>query len=127
MCAQVEAVEEHGDYCVRRPSGVYSLQRQRRNSGPASGTTINLSVGGALITVKEPPVQKGRQLSSKFKVVVGGNDVFPELGALIRTVTADSADTLCRLDLECVNDSARNSIALQAYIDRHLLVQSLGA
>jgi c-di-GMP-binding flagellar brake protein YcgR len=93
----------------------------------ASGTIINLSIGGALMTVKEPPGQKGQQLTIKFKVVVGGNDVLLELGALIRSITADSGDTLYRLGLQFVNDSARNSIPLQAFIDRHLLVQSLGA
>jgi c-di-GMP-binding flagellar brake protein YcgR len=96
----------------------------------AAGVIVNLSVGGALVAVKQPPGEKGQRLTVKFKVVVNGVEAFLELKAMIRAINADhtdDSDTGYQLGLQFLDVAARDTIPMLAFVYYQLLEQSLGA
>jgi c-di-GMP-binding flagellar brake protein YcgR len=99
-------------------------------SQQAAGTIVNLSVGGALITFRQPFGNKGDQLTVKFKVVVSGIEAFLELKAVVRAILVDpTGDTEMRnrLGVQFVDISSDDSIPLLAFVYQELLEQSLGS
>jgi c-di-GMP-binding flagellar brake protein YcgR len=94
-----------------------------------AGSLINLSVGGALMLVKQPPGQKGQQLSIKFKAIVTGIEALLELKTIIRAVNFDpsgESDTPYQIGLQFVDLAAEESIPLMAFVYQELLDQSAG-
>ncbi|MBL0125065.1 MAG: flagellar brake protein [Betaproteobacteria bacterium] len=96
----------------------------------AAGIIINLSVGGALVAVRQPPGEKGQRLTIKFKVVVNGVEALLELPAVIRAINVDhtgDADTAYHLGVQFVDVTASATIPMLAFVYHQLLEQSLGA
>ena len=95
-----------------------------------AGTIVNLSVGGALMVVKQPPGTKGQRLTLKFKAVVNGIEALLEIKAIIRAINFDptgETDTPYQLGLQFADITAADSIPLLAFVYHQLLEQSLGA
>ncbi|MCX7164862.1 MAG: flagellar brake protein [Rhodocyclales bacterium] len=95
----------------------------------AAGTIINLSIGGALMAVKQPLGEKGQRLIIKFKAIVNGIEAMLELNAVIRAINVDQTgetDTPYQLGIQFVDVSAEDSIPLLAFVYQELLEQSLG-
>jgi c-di-GMP-binding flagellar brake protein YcgR len=96
----------------------------------AAGTIINLSVGGALMLVKQPPGRKGQRLTIKFKVMLNGIEVLLELDTMIRAINMDQTgetDTPYQLGVQFIDVPATDSIPLLAFVYQELLDQSLGS
>jgi c-di-GMP-binding flagellar brake protein YcgR len=96
----------------------------------AAGTIVNMSVGGALLAVRQPPGKKGQRLTVKFKVLINGIESLLEIKAIIRAINEDPsgvADLRYSLGLQFIDVSAEDSIHLLAFVYHELLEQSLGA
>jgi c-di-GMP-binding flagellar brake protein YcgR len=96
----------------------------------AAGTIVNLSIGGALLTAKQPLGEKGQRLMVKFRVIVNGIEALLEINAIIRVINIDeSGETIMPYNhgLQFVDVAAEDSIPLLAYVYHELLEQSLGA
>jgi c-di-GMP-binding flagellar brake protein YcgR len=96
----------------------------------AAGTIVNLSVGGALITTRQPPGRKGQHLAIKFKVLLSGIEALLEIKTVIRAINQDTSgetDMLFQVGIQFVDVSPENSIPLLAFVYQELLNQSLGA
>lgn len=94
-----------------------------------AGTIVNLSVGGALMMVKQPPGRKGQKLAVKFKVMLNGIEALLETGTIIRAINHDTSgetDTPYQIGIQFVDVSPENSIPLLAFVYQELLNQSLG-
>ncbi len=94
-----------------------------------AGTIVNLSIGGALMAVKQPPGSKNQTLTLKFKVVVNGIEALIELKAVIRAINFDQSgetDTPYQLGLQFIDLTPEDSIPLLAFVYHQLLEQSLG-
>ncbi|MEO8136215.1 MAG: flagellar brake protein [Betaproteobacteria bacterium] len=89
-----------------------------------TGTIVDLSVGGALMTTGKPPGEVGKRVVIKFNVVVNRNEAMVELNAEIRTVTADETGDLFKIGLQFDAVDAKNLLPMQAYIYHELLGQS---
>ena len=95
----------------------------------AAGTLVNLSVGGALMLVKEPPGRKGQRLGIKFKLVLNGIEALLELQAIIRAINFDQSGETnmpCQVGIQFVEVSAEDSMPLLAFVYQELLEQSSG-
>ena len=95
-----------------------------------AGTIVNLSVGGALMMVKQPPGQKGQRLTIKFKVMLNGLEVLLELDTVIRAINVDQSgetETPYQLGVQFVDVPAKDSIPLLAFVYQELLEQSPGS
>lgn len=96
----------------------------------AAGTIVNISVGGALMMVKQPPGKKGQRLGIAFKVVLNGIEALLEIKTVVRAINIDQSNETgmsCQLGLQFVDVSAEDSMPLLAFVYQELLEQSPGA
>ncbi len=98
-------------------------------SHTAAGAIVNLSVGGALVTLKDSFGKKGDHMVVKFKVLVNGIEALLELKAVIRAILHDrgaDAELSWRIGLQFVEVAPESSIPLLAYVYQELLEQAPG-
>jgi len=94
----------------------------------AAGTIINISIGGALIAMKQPVGEKGQRLVVLFEVAFSGIEAMLELKTIIRAINVDESgntETPYQLGLQFVDILPEQSVPLLAYVYHELLAQSL--
>ena len=99
-------------------------------SRTAAGAIINISVGGALLTLKEAFGAKGDQVLVKFKALVNGIEALLELKSVIRAVNVEHGtdpELPWRIGVQFVDITPDDSIPLLAYVYQELLEQAPGA
>lgn len=96
----------------------------------AAGTIIDLSVGGALVVLKNAPGKRDQKLNLKFKVRLNGIEAPLEVDAVVRAINRDyscDTDTPFQMGAQFLEVAAGNSIPLLAYVYQALLEQVPGA
>ena len=95
-----------------------------------AGTIVNLSVGGALVVLKNAPGKREQKLRLKFKVVLNGIEALLEVDALIRAINRDysgGTDTPYQMGVQFLEIPPEHSIPLLAFVYQALLEQVPGA
>jgi c-di-GMP-binding flagellar brake protein YcgR len=96
----------------------------------AAGAIVNISVGGALLTLRESFGNKGDQIVVKFKAMVNGIEALLELKAAIRAINLENsadAELPYRVGVQFIDITPDDSIPLLAYVYQELLEQVPGA
>lgn len=109
---------------------ICAVADEKNPNRTAAGAIVNISVGGALVTLKEPFGEKGDHMIIKFKAMVNGIEALLELKSVIRAINLEhsaDAELPYRVGVQFVDIAPEASIPLLAYVYQELLEQSPGA